>query len=193
MGTRLLLCPENGGSGRALRGGHCSHPGQAPPVGGGHQGSGFHLNWEATEEWGAQPCSPHPSPGHQRSRPPAATSPNPHFHPSEGQPQRVQQDPTASTGTQVVPGSHPEGANPLAPRSPLPVGSEVRTSHSQTPMAQQQERRCRPRSHPLHPQQECGDPLGSGVEPPTRGHTLPAAAARSCSPPGRVSCLMSKL
>lgn len=72
MGTKLLLCPGNGGSGRAMRGGRCP-----PRWARGHQGSGFHPNWETTEEWGAQPCSPHPSPRHRHSHPPATTSLNP--------------------------------------------------------------------------------------------------------------------
>lgn len=118
----------------------------------------------------------------------------PHFHLSEGQPWRVQQDPRPpSAGTRVVPGSHLEGANPLTPKSPLPVGSKARTRCSQIPMARQQERRHRPRSRPLHPRREHGDPLGSREEPPARGRALPAAAAHSCSPPALVSCLMSKL
>lgn len=75
-----------------------------------------------------------------------------------------------------APSSHPEGTNPLAPRSPLPVGPEARSSGSHTAMAQRcGGRRC-PHSRPRHPRQERDDPLGSGDEPPARGRALPAAA-----------------
>jgi len=185
LGTKPLLCPGNGGLGRALRGDQCSHPGQDPRAGRGHRGNGFYPNREATEEWGAQPCSPIPRPGTSAHPPPQRRAQPPHFHPSRGQPWRVQQDPAHLRKHPGVPRSCPEPANPLAPRSPVPVGSEARTSRSQTPMAR--------RSRPPHPRQERGDPLGSGDEPPAHGRALAAAAARSCSPPALVSCFMSKL
>lgn len=153
-----------------------------PRAGKGHRGSGFHPSWEATEEEGAQPHSPRPPLWHQRSRPPTATRPNPHFHPSEGQPQRAQRDPPTLRRHRGGPQLPSGGRKPSCPPGPpLPVSSEARTSRSQTPMARQRDQSHRPRSRPLHPRLERGDPLGSREEPPAHGRARsppPLALAR---------------